>query len=125
MMARPKLTPVPKKGSKPKLPESVALTGDRLIVAVPEDGERKSRAGLLIPATAEKTPKRCVWAEVILIGPDTRSVKIGDHVLFLPYVGLEVEVDGHDFLLLRERDVQAIDSAEEKLDGERQPGQYL
>jgi chaperonin GroES len=124
-MARPKLTPVPKKGAKPKLPESVALTGDRLIVGVPEDGERKSRAGLLIPATAEKTPKRCVWAEVILTGPDTRSAKVGDHVLFLPYVGLEVEIDGHDFLLLRERDVQAIDTADEKESGERQPGQYL
>jgi chaperonin GroES len=122
-MARPKLTPVPRKGS-PKLPESVVLTADRLIVDVPEDGERKSRAGLLIPATAEKTPKRCVWAEVILTGPDVRSVKVGDHVLFLPYVGLEVDIERREYLLLRERDVQAIDSREEK-SGERQPGQYL
>jgi chaperonin GroES len=101
----------------------VRLTGDRLVVGVPEDGERRSRAGLLIPATAAAAPKRCVWSDVVLVGPDVRHVKEGDHVLFLPHVGLEVDIDGDDFLLLRERDVQAVSSPAP--DGEAQAGQYL
>jgi chaperonin GroES len=101
----------------------VRLTGDRIVVEHPEDGERKTRAGLLIPATAVPAPKRCVWGEVTLVGPDVRAVKVGDRILYLPQAGLEVELDGRECLLLRERDVQAVSSPAEG--GERQPGQYL
>src|SRR5919197_2333400 len=91
--------------------EDIRLTGDRLVVAQPENGERRSRSGLLIPATAATAPKRCVWGDVALVGPDVRNVKQGDRVLFLPQAGLEVEISGEEYLLLRERDVQAIASA--------------
>jgi len=101
----------------------VRLTGDRIVVRDPDDGERTSRGGLLIPATAAQAPKRLVWSDVVLVGPDVRAVKDGDRVLFLPQAGLEVELDGEEYLLLRERDVQAVASAPEA--GERPPGQYL
>lgn len=101
--------------------DKMRLTGDRLIVRIPEDRERRSKTGLLIPATAAVTHKRCIWSEVILVGPDTRGVRAGDLVLFIPQSGLEVEVDGETFLLLRERDVQAV--ASERTDPHA--GQYL
>ncbi|MFM8943837.1 MAG: GroES family chaperonin [Actinomycetota bacterium] len=101
----------------------VKLTGDRIVVRHPDAGERTSRAGLLIPATAQPGPKRCVWSEAVLVGPDVRGVRIGDSVLFLPQAGLEIELGGEDHLLLRERDVQAVTAAPES--AERQPGQYL
>jgi hypothetical protein len=47
-------------------------------------------------------------------------------VLFLPSSGLEVELDGQELVLLRERDVQAVSSppaASRRSD--RTPGQYL
>jgi chaperonin GroES len=102
--------------------EDIRLTGDRIVVENPESGERTSRSGLLIPATAAPAPKRCVWGEVLLVGPDVRSAKAGDSILYLPQAGLEVELDGRDCLLLRERDVQAVSSPNGK---ERQPGLYL
>ena len=46
-------------------------------------------------------------------------MKTGDQILFLPQAGLEVELNGEEYLLLRERDVQAMASTPEK---ERQPG---
>jgi len=102
------------------------LTGDRLVVRTPENGERKSAGGLLIPATAMPAPKRLSWGEVQLIGPDVRVAETGDRVLFLPSSGLEVELDGEDLVLLRERDVQAV-SPKSALAAkrDRQPGQYL
>ena len=101
----------------------VRLTADRLVVENPDNGERTSRGGLLIPATATTAPKRCVWSGVVLVGPDVRGVRIGDRVLFLPQAGLEIEIDGAEYLLLRERDVQAVASPAEG--AERTPGQYL
>ena len=101
---------------------SIRLTGDRLVVRTPENGERKSAGGLLIPATAVPAPRRLAWADVALVGPDVRVAKEGDRVLFLPSSGLEVELDGEDLVLLRERDVQAVASAPGE---ERAPGQYL
>ena len=103
--------------------DDVRLTGDRLVVRHPDDGERKTRGGLLIPATAAPTPRRCIWGDVVLVGPDVRGVRSGDRILYLPQAGLELELDGHEYLLLRERDVQAVQSPG---DGkEPQPGQYL
>jgi len=107
------------------LPDHIRLTADRLVVGVPEDGERRTKGGLLIPATAGPAPKRCVWADVILVGPDTRHVKAGDSVLFLPQVGLEVEIEGDDYVLLRERDVQAVSTKQAAQDAAHAPGQYL
>jgi chaperonin GroES len=103
--------------------DGVRLTADRIVVLHPEAGERTSRAGLLIPATAAPAPKRLVWSDVVLVGPDVRAVKAGDRVLFLPQAGLELEVGGDEFLLLRERDVQAVASTPEP--GDLTPGQYL
>ena len=103
--------------------DDIRLTGDRIVVENPDNGERTSRSGLLIPATAAPAPKRCVWGEVLLVGPDVRTAKTGDTILYLPQAGLEVELDGRDCLLLRERDVQAVSASP---DGkERQPGMYL
>lgn len=113
----------PKSRRRRPVAQDVRLTGDRIVVEHPENGERKTRAGLLIPATAVPAPKRCVWGEVTLVGPDVRGVQIGDRILYLPQAGLEVELDGRECLLLRERDVQAVSSPAEGR--ERQPGQYL
>ena len=133
--ARTKRTATSRKGAaKPAAPkrarrrtkvdEEIRLTGDRLVVREPDNGERTSRGGLLIPATAAPTPRRCQWAEVALVGPDVRGVRKGDRVLFLPQAGLEVELGDEDYLLLRERDVQAVATATEN-GSARDHGQYL
>lgn len=110
--------PRARKSTDPEL----RLTGDRLIVRAPGNGERKSAGGLLIPATAVPAPRRLMWGDVTLVGPDVRVAKTGDQVLFLPQSGLEVELEGEDLVLLRERDVQAVQSP--KTD-DRPSGQYL
>jgi chaperonin GroES len=95
--------------------QSVRMTADRLIVRVPTDGERSTKTGLLIPATAASVNKRCIWSEVVAVGPNVRAIEPGDHVLHLPEGGLEVEVRGEEFILLRERDVHAV--ASDRTDG--------
>ena len=100
---------------------SIRMTADRLLLAPsPEAGDRKSRAGILIPATADVS-RRLVWAEVAAVGPTVRTVEAGDTVLFSPDTGFEVEIRGEEYLILRERDVHAIASTR----AEGQSGLYL
>src|SRR5919108_3443204 len=123
MAKNPKLRSVPSDDPTPLPPaaDQVRLTADRILVKVPDESERRSKGGLLIPATAANPIKRCVWSEVVLVGPETRNVKPGDRVLFIPHSALEVDVRGDQFLLLRERDIQAVSS--DRTD--RHAGQYL
>ena len=71
------------------------------------EGERRSRAGILIPATAQ-IAKRLTWATVIAVGPHVRVVSAGQRVLFSSEDQYEVEVDGEELVLLRERDLHAV-----------------
>lgn len=71
------------------------------------DGERTSRGGILIPATAE-VAKRLIWGDVQGVGQHVRSVKVGDRALFSPEDQFEVEIGGETYLVLRERDLQAV-----------------
>jgi len=100
---------------------SIRMTADRLIVlASDEIGDRKSRGGILIPATANVN-RRLDWAEVVAAGPTVRNVEEGDRVLFAPDSGFEVEIRGEEYLILRERDIHAVASTKD--DG--QTGLYL
>jgi len=106
--------------SSDKLP--IRMLHDRVLVKTEAgEGERRSGAGILIPATAQMG-KRLAWAEVVAVGQHVRSVVIGDRVLFDPEERSEVEVRGTDYVLLRERDVHAV--AAERLD-DGSPGLYL
>ena len=93
----------------------ITVLADRVLARVPRgEGERRSRAGNLIPATAQLS-KRLVWATAVAVGPHVRTVKVGDTVLFGPEDRLEVEVQGEEYVILRERDIHAI--ASERVDG--------
>ena len=112
------------RGKKTAETPEIKLTGDRLVVRASKNGERRTSAGLLIPATAMPAPKRLSWGDVTLVGPEVRVAKEGDRVLFLPSAALEVELDGEDLVLLRERDIQAV-SSQPASARDRAPGQYL
>ncbi len=94
---------------------AITMLNDRLLVREPAaEGERRSRAGILIPATAQ-VAKRLVWAVVVAVGPHVRSIKVGDRALFNPEDCFEVEMRSENYLIVRERDVHAV--AAERLDG--------
>ena len=95
--------------------QPIKMMMDRLLVQIPTaDGERKSRSGIVIPATAQVS-KRLVWAEVVAVGPHVRNIEQGDQVLFNPEDRYEVEVREEQYLILRERDIHAV--ASERIEG--------
>jgi chaperonin GroES len=85
---------------------------DRVIVA-PMEKEAMS-GSIIIPDTAKEKPQQ---GKIVAAGPGSVSdngervapeVKKGDIVLYGKYAGTEVNVDGNDYLILRESDVLAI-----------------
>ena len=103
-----------------KLP--IQMLHDRLLVTLDQDaGERRSSAGIVIPATATMG-RRLAWARVRAVGQNVRTVQIGDRVLFDPEDKAEVEVRGDDYILLRERDLHAV--ASERIEDDH-TGLYL
>ncbi|HEY2724672.1 MAG TPA: co-chaperone GroES [Pseudonocardiaceae bacterium] len=93
------------------MPESkleIQLLHDRVMVqVVGEEGERRSSGGIVIPATAQMA-KRLSWGEVVGVGNHVRTVQVGDRVLFSPEDQYEVEIRGRTYLVMRERDLQAV-----------------
>ncbi len=100
----------------------IKMLNDRILVNIDlPEGERRTTGGILIPATAQ-VGKRLTWARVEAVGPNVRSIEIGDQVLFNPNDRFEVEVRGTDYIILRERDIHAV--AAERLE-EGSTGLYL
>ncbi|MCW3839259.1 co-chaperone GroES [Micromonospora yasonensis] len=86
----------------------IRLLHDRVLVRTENgEGERRSTAGIVIPATAA-VGKRLAWATAVGVGPHVRAIVAGDRVLFDPDDRSEVELHGRAYVLLRERDVHAV-----------------
>lgn len=81
---------------------------DRVLVK-PAEAETKTAGGLFIPDSAKEKPQK---GTVIAAGPGKKdeptTVKAGDTVLYGKYSGTEVQVEGVDYLIMRESDIFAI-----------------
>ena len=106
--------------TEPGLP--IRMLHDRVLVRQDgSEGERRSTAGIVIPATASMG-KRLSWATAVGVGPNVRSIVIGDRVLYDPEDRSEVELHGKGYVMLRERDVHAVAATRVEPDG---TGLYL
>lgn len=114
-------SPEPEQAQRADAKHAIRMTADRVLVTQRQEaGERRSRAGIVIPATAA-VGRRLSWGEVVAVGPTVRNVEAGDRVLFSPEDAFEVDLRGDDYQIVRERDVHAVASERE----EGQTGLYL
>jgi chaperonin GroES len=87
---------------------TVKPLADRVLVK-PAEAEVTTKSGIIIPDTAKEKPQK---GTVIAVGPGKKdeptTVKKGDLVLYGKYSGTEINVDGEDYLMMRESDILAI-----------------
>ncbi len=87
---------------------SVKPLADRVLVE-PAAAETKTAGGIIIPDTAKEKPQR---GKVVAVGngkPDEpMTVKVGDVVLYGKYAGTEIQIEGKDYLIMRESDIFAV-----------------
>jgi chaperonin GroES len=86
---------------------------DRVVVK-PLDPEEVKQGGIIIPDTAKEKPQE---GEVIAVGPgkmldsgerQALEVKEKDRILYGKYSGTEVNIEGIDYLIMRESDILAV-----------------
>ena len=78
---------------------------DRVLVE-PASAEEKTASGIIIPDTAKEKPQK---GKIIAIGNGTKenkiTVKVGDQVLYGKYSGTELNINGEDYLIMKESDI--------------------
>ncbi|MGA9118620.1 MAG: co-chaperone GroES [Bacteroidota bacterium] len=86
---------------------------DRVVIK-PSQAEERTKGGIILPDTAKEKP---VVGQIVAVGPGkvtddgkkiALEVKVGDKVLYGKYSGTEVNVEGDDYLIMREADIFAI-----------------
>ena len=85
------------------------------ILIEPIKGEEKTKAGILLPETAEK--EKPEQGRVVAVGPGKKlssgkvvplELKPGQKVLFTKYGPNEIKVDGKELLIAKEEDILAV-----------------
>ena len=86
---------------------------DRIVVKRIDEQET-TRNGIVIPDSAKEKPQE---GEVMAVGRGKRlkdgrlvalGVSAGDRILFGKYTGSEAEIDGTEYLIMREDDVLGV-----------------
>ncbi|MBN2570766.1 MAG: co-chaperone GroES [Ignavibacteriales bacterium] len=87
--------------------------GDRVIVK-PSEVEEKTKGGIILPDTAKEKP---IEGTIVAIGAGKigddgkivpMHVKVKDKVLYAKYAGNEIQIDGVEYLIMRESDIYGI-----------------
>ena len=86
---------------------------DRLLLK-PLAAETKTKAGIIIPDTAQEKPMQ---GKVVAVGKGKRledgrlmplGVKVGDKVIYGKWSGTEVKLDGQELLIMKESDIMGV-----------------
>ncbi len=88
---------------------------DDRVVVQPFEAEERTSGGIVLPDSAREKPQQ---GKVIAAGPGKllektgergqMSLKVGDSIFYGKYSGSEIELEGDDYVILRESDVLAV-----------------
>jgi chaperonin GroES len=74
------------------------------VVAVREEAQTKTASGLYLPDNAKEKP---VIAKVVAVGPDVKSLKVGDRIVYKEYTTTDLKINDKEYLIVKEEDVLA------------------
>lgn len=78
------------------------------------EADTKTKGGIIIPDTAAEKPME---GEIVAVGSGLRDeagkvvpldVKAGDRVLFSKWSGTEINMDGEEYLVMKESDIMGV-----------------
>jgi len=88
---------------------------DDRVVVQPFEAEERTTGGIVLPDSAREKPQQ---GKVVATGPGKllektgergkMELKVGNRVFYAKYSGTEIEIDGEDYVILRESDVLAV-----------------
>ncbi len=86
--------------------------GDRVVLKQLV-AEETTKSGIVLPGQTKEKPQQ---AEVVAVGPGgnvdgkevVMQVAAGDQVIYSKYSGTEVELDGEEYIVVRQNDILAV-----------------
>ena len=79
--------------------------GDRVVLKQVV-AEETTKSGIVLPGQTKEKPQQ---AEVVAVGPNVDElVVVGDKVIYAKYAGTEVELDGENYLVMKQEDILAV-----------------
>ena len=79
--------------------------GDRVVLKQIV-AEETTKSGIVLPGQTKEKPQQ---AQVVAVGPNVEDlVVVGDTVIYAKYAGTEVELDGENYLVMKQEDILAI-----------------
>lgn len=86
--------------------------GDRVVLKQIV-AEETTKSGIVLTGQTKEKPQQ---AEVVAVGPGgvvdgkevTMLVSVGDKVIYSKYAGTEVELDGEEYLVVKQNDILAV-----------------
>lgn len=98
---------------KLEIPGGEVLSDNYLVKET--EANTKTGAGIIIPNAAQKRTKR---GTILKVGPGFKDVpmtlQVGTVVLYGEYTGTEIELEGEEYLLMRQTDILYVLPTEEK-----------
>lgn len=73
------------------------------VVAAKEQPATQTKSGILL-GEAKEAP---AYAVVESVGPDVKTVKTGDKIVYKNYSTTDIKIDDTDYIILKEEDVLA------------------
>ena len=77
---------------------------DRVVAKKAEPAE-KTGSGILLAGNQNEKP---AYAVVESVGPDVKTIKAGDKIIFKEYSTTDVKFESQEYLIVREEDILAI-----------------
>lgn len=74
------------------------------VVAVKEEAKTKTASGLYLPDSAKE---KSAVAIVQAVGPDVKSLKVGDRIVYKEYSTSELKIGSTEYMIIKEEDVLA------------------
>ena len=86
--------------------------GDKIVLKQLE-AEETTKSGIILASKSQEKPQE---AEVVAVGPGgmvdgkevTMQVKVGDKVIYSKYAGTDVELDGEEYIIVKQNDILAV-----------------
>ncbi len=84
-----------------------------MVIFKPKKAKEKTKGGLILPDAAQKKPQEGV---VVAVGPgklaesgkrEPMEVKVGDTIIYPPFGGQELKIDGEELLIMPESSIWA------------------
>lgn len=73
------------------------------VVAIKEQPMETTKSGILL-GSAKEAP---AYAVVESVGPDVKTIKVGDKIISKNYSTTDVKIDDKDYIIVKEEDILA------------------